>query len=481
MGRTYYKKRKRRSKDQQDSISLARECLALRRNYQNGLEMNLAALKMPRDWQEVDTKVALYAWKAKKATARYWNERRRCQRMEKAAEGRKLEVKRLKEEKRKLLVELERRRKDLVEIQEDVKQVLETFSSNIASLTEERNRLIRERAHLNRRIEALKKVLKRTKPCNIKPTARKALFRISLCAIVGTFTIAIFYLNRDGITAYSSAMAASYAESGSSDEEDAPEIVSLSQSKKNIKDRDNVLKQIETAEKEKKRLRNKERDRRLKEQAEGSKRKRQEKAGDGELEARMERAMQEAQAEDSDDKVGDEDEFKGIAGLSGESSAEGGSGNDDDDEMSEDEELTEDEDMDDDSDEGMDEEQPTPRSKSNPNHLPDHLFASAFAAKSAKAASKRKSTEDAPAPRKRKRTKTSPKDLIIGSRAIRTLTSGLTPKGAATLPSAKVRKFVDRNLAFKGGNSKKRGWERRPANLGVMRRGGPAASFVRNR
>ncbi|EEB96026.1 hypothetical protein MPER_04909 [Moniliophthora perniciosa FA553] len=47
-------------------------------------------------------------------------------------------------------------------------------------------------------------------------------------------------------------------------------------------------------------------------------------------------------------------------------------------------------------------------------------------------------------------------------------------------PSAKVRKFHDQGLSLKGNKSKTRGWERRPVNIGSMRRQGPAANFVRN-
>ncbi|GLB36849.1 hypothetical protein LshimejAT787_0311360 [Lyophyllum shimeji] len=277
-------------------------------------------------------------------------------------------------------------------------------------------------------------------------------------------------------------MAPSRAISASSEEEDAPESVPLSQSKHHAKQHDAMLKQIDAAEKDKKRMRNKERDRRLKEQAENSNRRRRENLGDAELEARMERAMQEAEAEmgedgddvDALDDSGDEqdEEFAGIDAASAEGSEDY---SEKDEDSSEEEE--EDEEM------GTDEEDTAVKSKTNPNHLPDHLFTSAFSSKSAKAASKRKATDDVPTrkARKRVRSNAAPKDLVIGSRAIRSLASERRPAGTSTLPSAKVRKFLDRSLALKGGNAKTRGWERRPVNLGVMRRDGPAASFVRNR
>jgi len=275
-------------------------------------------------------------------------------------------------------------------------------------------------------------------------------------------------------------MAPSHADSTSSDEEDAPESVSLIQSKLHVKQRDDVLKRVHAAEKKKKRMRNQERDRRLKEQAEGSKRRRREDAGDVNLEARMERAMQEAEAEMGDD--GDDDEgadfgeeedgdFMGIDAVSAESSEGDNPGEEDEDSEEGDEEMD------------TDEEEPPAKLKSNPNHLPDHLFTAAFSSKSAKPPLKREATDGVPTRKARKRVRSNAplKDLLIGSRAIRTLATGRPLAGASTLPSAKIKKFLDRRLALKGGTVKTRGWERRPVNIGVMRRDGPAAGFVRNR
>ncbi|KAG6856811.1 hypothetical protein H0H87_000510 [Tephrocybe sp. NHM501043] len=249
-------------------------------------------------------------------------------------------------------------------------------------------------------------------------------------------------------------MAPAHEDSASSGDEDAPESVSLAQSKRNIKKHDDALKKAHAAEKAKKKLKNQERDRKLKEQAESSKRRREEFEGDAELQARMERAMQEAVAElDGDDGSGkdgdatdeEDEEFKGIDVDSDEYSGEGSNGFGDEDF---DEEM--------DSDEGA-------VVKSNPNHLPDHLFATAFASTTPKATSKRKANQDPPTRKARKRAQTSatPKDVLIGSRTIRTLAPGAVA-GASTLPSAKVRKFLDRSLGLKGPSAKKRGWERRP-------------------
>ncbi|KAG6827438.1 hypothetical protein H0H92_011793 [Tricholoma furcatifolium] len=276
-------------------------------------------------------------------------------------------------------------------------------------------------------------------------------------------------------------MAPPHDDPSSSGEEDAPEGISFAQSKRNVKKGDSALQKAHAAEKQKNKLRNKERDRRLKEQAVNSKRKRKEglQESDADLQARMERAMQDAENEvDSDgDSEGDvfdgieEDEFKGIDSGFDEDSGEGsgsessqGSPHDDED---------------------MDFEQ-TETPRINPNYLPDSLFTSAFASTTTKSVSKRKATDDnipgtRGKSRKRTRSNHQPKDVLLGTRTIRTLASGATVAGASTLPSSKVKKFLDRSLGLKGPSAKKRGWERRPVNLGVMRRDGPATSFVRNR
>ncbi|KAG5351257.1 hypothetical protein C0989_007234 [Termitomyces sp. Mn162] len=258
-------------------------------------------------------------------------------------------------------------------------------------------------------------------------------------------------------------MALSHEDSASSSEDDAPETVSLAQSKRSIKQGDDALQRAHAAEKIKKKLRNKEKDQRLKAQAENSKRKWEKRNdSDANLLARMERAMQEATEEmDGDGDLGedghdgDEDgeEFKGLADDSGQGSDNLDADLEDDDEaMDSDEETT-----------------PT----TNPNHLPDHLFTSVFASTNTKAASKRKTKED-PAtrskPRKRARSDAAPKDVLIGSRTIRTLSSGAVA-GASTLPTTKVRKFLDRSLGLKGPGPKKRGWERRPGTCPALMSG----------
>ncbi|KAF8148645.1 hypothetical protein B0H34DRAFT_668340 [Crassisporium funariophilum] len=281
--------------------------------------------------------------------------------------------------------------------------------------------------------------------------------------------------------------------SDSSEDEGAPEAVSLSQSKKRIQSLETERKNAEIIERQNKRNQNRELDRKLKERAEENKMKGKKKAGNEEdgLEARMQRAMQEAQEEmdglgESDE--GEYEEFSGIAGGSGGASGDGesdeGSESDEDEEEDDDSDLDDEDDLSDsDDDEARQEELPQKSKKKvfNPDHLPDELFTAAFASQTA--ASKRKADDQGASTTlkstKRKRSNVQ-KDVVIGSRAIRILPGAGQPTVPSVAPSRKVRKFLDRSLALKGGKQRTKGWERRPANIGVLRRDGPASNFVRN-
>lgn len=174
----------------------------------------------------------------------------------------------------------------------------------------------------------------------------------------------------------------------SSDDEGSPEAVSLSISKKTAASKRAALHNAQTQEALKKKEKNREKDRRLKEQAASSR---------DDLEARMERAMQEAQEESSEeDSVAEE---KGLVVL----------GDPVSDEEEEEEILPQKIRFDADKDEDMDSgEEPA-----NPNHLPDHIFAAAFAQKPTPKEAKPKSIP----PRNKKtpkRKKQSAKDLVLG-------------------------------------------------------------------
>ncbi|KAI0954215.1 hypothetical protein AcV7_007508 [Taiwanofungus camphoratus] len=305
-------------------------------------------------------------------------------------------------------------------------------------------------------------------------------------------------------------------------DDDAPEVFSFGSSRKAAQGEQDSLQQFRLAEKSKQKQKNRERDRVLKERAEQAKAraktkgkakevenrrvtraaeddesegKPQRNGGRDDLEARMERAMREA-AEESDSDSGMEgprsrqgspadDSEMGDGDGTQEENSEGAR---DEDVMSE---VNEDEDDAEEglSDNGEEESSPPSRFSASHNYLPDHVFESAFSTMSGPSLSSRRSPPTATlksTSKKRKRMKRSSKDMIIGSRTIRTLstTPHATPLASSrTMPPAPVNKFLKRSLNVKGdaAKSKIKGWERRPANLGIMKRSGPAASFVRHR
>jgi len=216
----------------------------------------------------------------------------------------------------------------------------------------------------------------------------------------------------------------SSSDSESSDDEGAPETISLAQSKKDIQKLDAQLKKAEIAERQSKRRENRELDRKLKERADMN-RDGKKKAGEvDELEARMQRAMQEAQEEMDEE---------------GESGSGGGdSYSDSENSDSEVAEIL---------------PQKSKKKTYNPDHLPDELFTAAFASQAS--ASKRKAPEDEEDKplkqtlKKQKRSHTQ-KDLIVGSRAIRMLPTPGQPITPFAAPSGKIKKFLNRTLALGG-------------------------------
>ncbi|KAI0354126.1 hypothetical protein OH77DRAFT_1426540 [Trametes cingulata] len=240
--------------------------------------------------------------------------------------------------------------------------------------------------------------------------------------------------------------------------------------------------------------------------------------GKSALEERMARAMREAEEEDSNELDEDDEEgseFEGFADegmdVEGMDEVEIGDGDEDDEDNDEDmsdeeeaeedyeenaEEYDEDEEMGSEDEEEDEEEEEHPPSSKRPaqkqNYLPDHLFKSALSSAARNTKIKFTDEEYAPSrapaspPRKRRRAKRPAKDTVLGSRTIRTLPKSnevLTPAAAKAIPPPRrVNKFLKHSLNTKGdlAKSKTKGWTRRPANLGVMKRSGPAANFVRS-
>ncbi|KAI0828493.1 hypothetical protein BC628DRAFT_1362897 [Trametes gibbosa] len=327
-----------------------------------------------------------------------------------------------------------------------------------------------------------------------------------------------------------------HTEDDSSSEYDAPETFSFGSSKKAAKGEEEAVRQFQAAEQRKQKERNRAIDRKLKARAAEGKGKAkaknedastthwakatrgkgvaedfsQDDADEGEddglgrsaLEERMARAMREADEEDSDED-GEGSAFEGFAAH--DADMEGVADNDETEDVSaENDESEEDDSEDEDEDEDMasqsegdeeeDEDLQPSSSKSafqKRNYLPEHLFKTALSAvqntkiKFDDESSLPSRTRASP-PRKRRRAKRSNKDIILGSRTIRTLSTpshAISPAAAKGLPPPRrVSKFLKHSLNLKGDarQAKTKGWTRQAANLGVMKRNGPAAHFVRS-
>ncbi|KAF7350562.1 hypothetical protein MSAN_01615900 [Mycena sanguinolenta] len=275
------------------------------------------------------------------------------------------------------------------------------------------------------------------------------------------------------------------SDAGSDSDNDAPIAIPHTQAKRAAKTREAERERVAKAERDKKKERNRAKERTRAREGSGKEKKAMEEDEEGEedgdegegedVEARMERAMREAAEEESDEEEEDS-EMRDVEGEDG-----------DEDSEAEDEDLEDDGGEEDDSD--ADEEMSPPNTSSK-NHLPDHLFASAFASTPSTKKSLRTPVAKPMKTKKRKRSTPGAKDLVVGSRTLRIASASTISRPVpATLPSRKIRKFTDRALSLKAtaatGRGKKnaKGWERVPANLGVLRRtthGPPAAGFVRN-
>ncbi|KAG1903805.1 uncharacterized protein F5891DRAFT_1171096 [Suillus fuscotomentosus] len=304
-----------------------------------------------------------------------------------------------------------------------------------------------------------------------------------------------------------------------SSDDDAPEAVSHSISKRNAKREKKTLRDFEAEENARKKAQNRERDRKLKERAvvtrlgklsdntmqkgkrkvpresniesDGSSGQEDDVPKDNRLEMRMRRAMEDAATEidDGDDGNGDGE----LENLMDRGSSESGideemaefnaeSGSDEDEEMASGSE-----------DESEDEDRPPlTKSSAKGQYLEDTLFASAFASQSAHAMADSTATKALqkvlPSRKRQRRPLARAKDILVGTRTIRTLPDSLGSKvrsTAHTIPSQKIRKFIDQSLAIKGrlasAKAKARGWERRPANVGVMKWTGAPSGFVRDK
>jgi len=304
----------------------------------------------------------------------------------------------------------------------------------------------------------------------------------------------------------------------SDSESGLPETVPLSTSASAAKRHDHALRNFHAAEKRKIREKNRQHDERLKAQAHMRRRVTATsgkdrlyvgyhglETGDNEggremdprLHERMTRAMGDAEneMEEVDSGSGSEEEWGGIkvAKIANEDGLQVVADQDVEMLRSEGEEKTRREDLDSggngegDETDGLGVQQPL---ASPSKYLPDHVFVAALSKSKPKNAVRPSQTTLKTRPsRKRQSVRTRTKDVVVGTRTVRTLSSSpasarLDSRGT-TLPPARINKFLANALGFKRKSNTVSTfpprWERRPSHLGVMKRttGAPMTGFAR--
>ncbi|KAL0953685.1 hypothetical protein HGRIS_004881 [Hohenbuehelia grisea] len=283
----------------------------------------------------------------------------------------------------------------------------------------------------------------------------------------------------------------------SESDNDAPEAISLTSSKQTARKESAALTAAQAAARQRTKEKNRARDRKLKERALETRLARDAVEEDGS--ARKRRKIEAHGADGVDSEGGEDSEDDGSASGRSESDEDGeeefhGFG----DAPAAEQDASSDEDAqagsdyagsvhlyepssndDDGSAEEPENDLPNSSLISSAHHLPDHLFASAFASKPSPRS--QSASTSAKKPAKRPRSGSKPKDIVVGSRVVRSLSNSYSaPSGAGTVPSRKVREFADRSLGLQGGRPLRMGSRRRPAHLGVLKTNGPPARFVRN-
>ncbi|KAG6807997.1 hypothetical protein H0H92_010583, partial [Tricholoma furcatifolium] len=112
MARSLKKRKKHRSEGQKQSLVAARAAYAIQLQFRQSLGVKLLQMKGVYMENYERRNLDLFKWKAKQAMDQYQNERKRTQRMEKAASKRKEKLRQVKKENGALRIELERLRKE---------------------------------------------------------------------------------------------------------------------------------------------------------------------------------------------------------------------------------------------------------------------------------------------------------------------------------------------------------------------------------
>ncbi|KAF8805878.1 hypothetical protein BYT27DRAFT_7257803 [Phlegmacium glaucopus] len=107
-----------------------------------------------------DQSISICLEKAKIATSKYWNERKRRKRLEKSNAAHKVDLKKLKEENKRLQQEFEASQKAVKVVEEDAKMVIDVFQQRIILLTKERCKFQKQRIQLKKKCEQISRLKK---------------------------------------------------------------------------------------------------------------------------------------------------------------------------------------------------------------------------------------------------------------------------------------------------------------------------------
>ena len=162
MGRTYKKTKKTKtwSQSRKNNLILARHSLEHQRTTEEKIRKILSPKKHDMENHLKELSIPVCLQKAKNATDKYWNERKRSRRLEKSKATQSVDLKRLKEENHRLQKEFEASQKAVKVLEEDAKIVIDIFQRRIVHLTKERREFQKQKVQLKRKSEQISRLKK---------------------------------------------------------------------------------------------------------------------------------------------------------------------------------------------------------------------------------------------------------------------------------------------------------------------------------
>jgi len=148
MGRTYKKTAKTWSQSRRNNLVLAREAIELQCGTKENIRKILSPKKRNMESQLKDLGIPICVEKAKTATSKYWNERKRTRWLEKSNAVHKVDIKKLEEANHRLERELEASQKEVTVMEKDAKIVIDAFQWRIILLIKERREFQKQKVQL---------------------------------------------------------------------------------------------------------------------------------------------------------------------------------------------------------------------------------------------------------------------------------------------------------------------------------------------